>query len=95
MGQVAFALILLIGSGLLVQTFVGLRNVDAGFGASDVATFKLALEGDRFDSELARAQFMVDVTDRVGRLSGVTHAAFSADLPLDGGEWSDNIRDGR
>ena len=90
-GQVAFALILLVASGLFLRTFVSLRNVDPGFGASDVMTFKLALDGDQFDGELERAQFMVNVTDRVAQLPGVTHTAFSADLPLDGNEWSDGI----
>lgn len=89
--QVAFALILLVGSGLLLRTFASLRGVDPGFGNPNVITFKLALDGNQFDGELGRAQFMVEVTDRVGRLPGVTHTGFSADLPVDGNEWSDAI----
>jgi predicted permease len=90
-GQVAFALILLVGSGLLLRTFASLRSVDPGFGDSNVVTFKLALDGSQFDGELQRAQFMLNVADRVAELPGVTHTAFSADLPVDGNEWSDVI----
>ncbi len=90
-GQVAFALVLLIGSGLLVRTYVSLRAVDPGFGASDIITFKLALDGDQFSGELNRAQFMVNVANRVEQLPGVTMAGFSADLPMDGNERVDAI----
>ena len=90
-GQVAFALILLVGSGLLLRTFTSLRSVDPGFGDSNVVTFKLALDGSQFDGELQRAQFMLNVADRVAQLPGITHTAFSADLPVDGNEWSDAI----
>lgn len=98
-GQVAMATVLLIGSTLLVQTFLNLRSVDPGFDGSRTATVRLSLSrailtaAGRTESasDLARSRFMIDVVDRLERLPGVEVASFSADLPLDGDEWHDYV----
>ncbi len=97
--QVAFATILLVGSGLLLRTFQNLRNVDPGFDGSRTVTLKLALSRSHLRAaghneqaaDAARSRFMGDLAFRLSQIPGVEQATYSADLPLDGGEFHDYI----
>ena len=97
--QVAFATILLIGSGLLLRTFKNLRDVDPGFDGSHTVTLKLALSRsllrsaghDEAAADAARSRFMGDLARRLAEIPGVESATYAADLPLDGGEFYDFI----
>ncbi|HSC28800.1 MAG TPA: ABC transporter permease [Vicinamibacterales bacterium] len=102
--QVAFAVVLVIGSGLLLRTFSNIRSVDPGFDGSRTATFRLALSGallraagrTETAADAARSRFMLDLARRLEQLPGVEHATFAADLPLDGAEFYDFVAvDGR
>ncbi len=88
--QVAFSLILLVGSALLVRTFGNLRAVDPGFDPHGVLTLRLALPA-RYDTDVERTAVMMQLTDRLRGVPGVDIATFSADLPLDGDEWRDYV----
>lgn len=98
-GQVALAVVLLVGSGLLLRTFQNLRNVDPGFDGSRTATLRLALSGSLLRAagrteeagDAARSRFMLDLATRFEQLPGVERASFSADLPLDGVEARDVV----
>lgn len=87
--QVALALVLLVGSGLMVRTFIALSNVDPGFRDPDeVLTFQLTIP-DPDDSLSARqiVQTQRAIAERLGAIPGVMSAAFAAfndALPLDG-----------
>lgn len=81
-GQVALALVLLIGAGLLVRTFLNLRHVDPGFGASDVVTVRITLGGN-FPGPQDRTNYLMDLTRRMAAVPGVQGATFAGDLPLD------------
>ncbi|MCZ6918474.1 MAG: ABC transporter permease, partial [Gemmatimonadetes bacterium] len=80
--QTALALILLVGSGLLVRSFWELRNVNPGFVADDVLTFRLALPGARYAGAADAAQFYTRLLERLEGLPGVQSVGGVANLPL-------------
>ena len=89
--QVALALVLLIGCGLMIRTFVTLRQVDPGFqDPSSVQTFQLTLPANTADSgpepgSIIRTQHAI--AERLATVPGVQSAGFTSandGLPLDG-----------
>src|SRR5579864_7188210 len=83
--EVALAVVLLAGAGLLIQSFLHLTRVDPGFDSHHVLTFQLDSPARRQDSQLPA--FFREVVARVSTLPGVTSASAVASLPLTG----DNI----
>jgi predicted permease len=81
-GQTALALVLLIGSGLLVRSFWKLSHVDPGYTTQDIFTFQIAPEGDYSDGP-AYAQLHLEFMDRVAALPGVEMAGLVENVPLD------------
>ena len=71
-GQTALALVLLIGSALLVQSFQRLRNVDPGYDTADIYTFQFAPEQARLTDGPTWGRFHLDFMDRLRALPGVT-----------------------
>lgn len=84
-GQVALALVLLVGSGLLVRSFQRLRAVDPGFEASGVLTFRVAPPPTKYPDGEATARFYDQLVERLEALPGVEGAAGISTLPLTGG----------
>jgi putative ABC transport system permease protein len=82
--QVALALVLLIGAGLLLRTFERLRSVDLGVRASNVATFAVNLPIGRYSDPEQRARFHRDFQARLAALPGVRVAAAISRLPVTG-----------
>ena len=83
--EVALALVLLVGSALLIRTLVALRSVDPGFDVSNVLTMRMSLAGPRFLTSAGVAQLMRDGVDRLDTLPGVERATASCCVPLEGG----------
>jgi putative ABC transport system permease protein len=83
--ELALAVILLIGSALLIRTFVVLRNVNAGFDAHDVLTMRMSLAGPRFEKTAAVDQLIRDGVRRITSLPGVLSVAATCCVPLQGG----------
>jgi putative ABC transport system permease protein len=83
--EVAFALVLLVGSALLIRTFVALRAVDPGFDARNVLTMRMSLAGSRFKTTSDVNQLVRDAVGRIEALPGVTGAGVTYNLPLEGG----------
>ncbi|MCZ6756494.1 MAG: ABC transporter permease, partial [Gemmatimonadetes bacterium] len=79
--EIALALVLLTGAGLLFNSFVRLQSVDPGFDAEGVVVFPLILDDQRYDEE-ARTQFSRLTLERVRDLPGVTHAAVAVVTPF-------------
>ena len=71
-GQTALALVLLIGSSLLVRSFQKLRNVDPGYDTADIYTFQFAPEQERLTDGPTWGQLHLDFMDRLRGLPGVT-----------------------
>jgi hypothetical protein len=71
-GQAALALVLLIGSALLVQSFQRLRNVDPGYDVRDVYTFQFAPDQPHLVDGPTWGRLHLDFMDRLRALPGVT-----------------------
>lgn len=82
--EIAMALVLLIGAGLMIKTFVILNGVDAGIRPENVLTMNFALGSQRYAKTQARAPFVESMLQRIGQLNGVVSAAVAADIPLSG-----------
>jgi putative ABC transport system permease protein len=97
-GQIALALMLLTGAGLLVRSFVRMRAVDPGFDPRQLLTAQLEISPQRYEqSEQIRA-FYAELLRRIEEIPGVTAAATARALPMTGqleiGDWS-FLREGR
>jgi putative ABC transport system permease protein len=79
--EIALALVLLTGAGLLFNSFVRLQAVDPGFEAEGVVVFPLILDDQRY-TEQNRAQFSRLVLDRVRTMPGISHAAVGVVTPF-------------
>jgi predicted permease len=82
-GEMALAVVLVVGAVLLILTSIALRRVDPGFDPERVLTMRMAVSGTRFDtragiSELARAG-----VDRVEAIPGVVRASTTCCMPLE------------
>ena len=84
--EVAVALILLVGSGLLLRSFLAMQRSDLGFDPEKVLTGFVSVTPNRFKSPEERVAFQDRLLERVSALPGVTHAAVTSILPLDGGD---------
>jgi putative ABC transport system permease protein len=82
--EVALALVLLVGSGLLLRSIERLFAVSVGFDSSRVLTMQVQESGQRFAADDARIRFFEDALESVRRVPGVTAAAFTSLLPLSG-----------
>ncbi len=81
--EVALAFVLLVGSGLMIRSFVALQQADPGYDPSGVLTFQLGNLG--LPQAEARASFVRDLRSRLEGLPGVTGVTAANPLPLDGG----------
>ena len=81
-GQVALSLLLFIGAGLLLRSFVQLLHVEPGFDAENVLTMNLSLPTVKYAKAERQIAFFDEVVRRVSALPGVRSAATSAALPL-------------
>ena len=82
--EVALALVLLVGSGLLLRSLQRLFSVDAGFNGAGVLTMQVRVSGHRFDADTTTFRFFEQALDAVKRVPGVTSAALTSQLPLSG-----------
>jgi putative ABC transport system permease protein len=78
--EVALALTLLVGAGLLINSFVRINAVDPGFDTSNVLTMRLTLPWNKYEGE-AIAGFFDDLTARVDALPGVAATAAASQFP--------------
>jgi len=93
--ELALAVVLLIGAGLLIRTFAALRSVAPGFDAHNVLTVETALTGAKYDKTAGITLMADQVLERILAIPGVEAAAASSYLPLDGGLGLGFIIEGR
>ena len=86
--EVALALMLLIGGGLLVRSFATLVSVDPGFNPHNLLTMTISLAGSELKTGEQRAAFFNQLQERVGSLPGVRSASAINHLPLAGDVWT-------
>jgi putative ABC transport system permease protein len=81
-GEVAVSFVLLVGAGLLINSFLHLRNLDPGFRVDHLLTMKVDLSEVKYPDRERRAAFFDEVIRRVRSLPGVQSAAVAGNLPL-------------
>lgn len=84
LGEVALSVVLLVGAGLLVRSFIALQQVQPGFDAADVLTFQLALPAGRYPKPDDRRTFVRELERRLGQLPGARRVGIISKLPLTG-----------
>lgn len=91
-GQLALALMLLAGAGLLARSFVTLLLVDPGYETADRITTRIDLPPAEYPSDASRRDYFGRLVDRVRALPGVLTAGAVTNLPLDSRLGDLNIR---
>ncbi|HXW05077.1 MAG TPA: ADOP family duplicated permease [Vicinamibacterales bacterium] len=81
-GEVALALLLVAGAGLMFRTVDRLLRVDPGFDPRGVLTMRLSLVGPAWAEDSAVRRFQDELLSRVGALPGVARAALAGQIPL-------------
>jgi putative ABC transport system permease protein len=69
--EIALALVLLVGAGLLLRSFLRLQGVDAGFNARNVLTMRVALPSARYNDDAKRINFFTQALERMQSLPSV------------------------
>ncbi len=85
-GEVAVAVVLLVGAALMLQSFGRLMAVDTGFLKTGVRAFDLTFRGARYDSGPSRIAFFQQAGERLKALPNVRAVAAVSNLPLGGSE---------
>jgi putative ABC transport system permease protein len=82
-GQVAVAVVLLVGAGLMVRSFKRLQQVESGFETDNRLTLKLSLSETKYPEDHQRVAFLREVLERVEALPGITSVDLTTTHPLD------------
>jgi putative ABC transport system permease protein len=85
--EVALALVLLTGAGLMIRTVLQLTRVDTGFRADHLLTLQLSFRGNRW-TDARRIAFVDDLFARVRAQPGVSNVAAALSLPINGSQWN-------
>lgn len=81
-GEIAMAVLLLFGAGLLLRTLLAVDRGDRGYGADSALTMLVDPLGDRYPTPASLLQFYDNVEDEVRRVPGVRNVAWASTLPL-------------
>ena len=85
MVEVALAVVLLIGSALLIRTSLALNSVNPGFDVENVMTMDMSINGPQFAKSAAVDQVLRDGVQRLRAIPGVVMASAACCIPLEGG----------
>jgi putative ABC transport system permease protein len=91
--EVALALVLLIGAGLMLQTFSRLRQIDAGFNPKNLLSMMLSLSPVRYSEGPKARAFFKQLEQRLATLPNLENAAFTTSVPLSGATVTSLLRD--
>ena len=83
--EIALAIVLVIGAGLLIRTALALQAVQPGFDPHNVLTMRMSLAGQRYVTSAAIDRLIREGTDRIRALPGVISASATCCVPLEGG----------
>ena len=86
--QVAVALILLTGAGLMVESFARFRQMDPGFRPAGVVTARVTITTERYPTTERRRIFFTSLLDRLAAQSGIQSASMSGWLPTIGASFA-------
>ena len=90
--ETAFAVMLLIGAGLLIKSFARLQSVDPGFTTESVLTAQIALPAARYPDAVARRAFWARLLEKARTLPGATAVGLTTNVPFSGSVSSGSYR---
>jgi predicted permease len=90
--EIAVALVLLIGSGLLLRSFHSLSRVDTGIRTENLLTFDMFLSGERAQRQPLQRVFYDDVLRRISAVPGVVDVGAAVTLPIGGDAFAAPVR---
>jgi len=80
--EVALSLVLLVGAGLMIRSFVQLLRADFGVNPANVLTLQVSLPGERYSADQPRINFYQALLDRLAGLPGVSNVGAVGTLPM-------------
>ncbi len=86
--EIAVALVLLVGAGLMLRSFHALSHVDTGIDTRNLLAFDLFLSGERAQYQARQVAFYDEALRLIGALPGVTSAAAAVTLPIGGDDFA-------
>jgi putative ABC transport system permease protein len=89
--EVAMAVVVLIGAGLLLRSFAALERVNTGFHAADIMSFQLTPPASKYDSVFKVTRFYRTLLERLAETPGMEHVGAVYPLPMGGEGWSGTI----
>ena len=89
--EIALALVLLIGAGLVIKSFVRMQEVDPGFQTDHLLTMRVSLSNSRYPDDRQIQDFYDQILQRLRGLAGVKAAGAISSLPLSGSNTSGNF----
>ena len=89
--EIAMSLVLLVGAGLMIQSFLRLRQVNIGLNPKNVLTATVLLPRAKYTGEDQRSAFFKQLIERVRSLPGVEVASATGTLPLGGSDWGRSL----
>ncbi|MGH9326516.1 MAG: ABC transporter permease, partial [Terriglobia bacterium] len=91
LSEIGLAVVLVVGSGLLVRSFILLMNVDPGFNATHLLTAQILLPLREYSRREQQTAFLQEVLRRVKALPGVADAAGGAGMPFVGFDYGSRV----
>jgi len=89
--EVAFALMLLIGAGLMIKSFVRLQRVDPGFDPDNILALQISLPMSKYKEDPQLIAFYQQALERIKSLPGVANAGLTIALPSQGPAWTSDF----
>jgi putative ABC transport system permease protein len=83
-GELALAVVMLAGSGLLIRSFSRLMAIDPGFRSKDLFTARIELPDSKYPTDAQKSQFFAQLLKNIRELPGVRSASADAFLPFTG-----------
>jgi predicted permease len=92
--EVAISLVLLVGAGLLMRSFIGLQKVDPGFDPKNALTVSISLPQRKYPERDRQAAFYSRLIERVSALPGVKAVGAASHVPFSDAHWDGNFGSG-
>ncbi len=89
--EIALSLVLLIGAGLMIRSFVELMNVPPGFNSENILTMQIALPTAKYGDNQKVAAFYTQTVERIKSLPGVVSVGATSNLPFGGSDQTTGI----
>lgn len=89
--EIALSLVVLVGAGLMIQSFLRLKRVNIGLNAHNVLTAAISLPRARYKEDDQRIAFYKQLLERMRNLPGIEAVSATGTLPLGGGGWGRSL----